>query len=229
MVSGGVLCVTLDLKENTNMEKEPYFTVGMPPAKPKPNPNTTVARSTPEDLQMLQGIQLHSSSPREGLVSMSDPQGNRQWIKKGRNVNGWNVHYIHPEGTGVVMERNGVFMPMPIQSSAPTPYTSPVTKEQLTGTGTMSDSEQGLINTFAFDGDPTVYMFDRKMFERIKLNSQQSPNMSDADKSNIIHFDDYKRMAEAGELEIGKRYLIPRMGETGEVDFDIFTKGDESE
>lgn len=213
-----------------NQEQNPYFTKGFKNIYAIKNPlEQSVSRISPQDLSVLQGIKLHSSSPSEGMVSMSDNQGNRQWIKEGRPVNGWKLHSIDKTGNGVIMERNGVFMPMPIQSSEPTPYTSPVTKEQLTGTGTMSDSEQGLVDKFSFNGDPSVYMFDKEMFERIKLNSQQSPNMSDADKSNIIHFDDYKRMAEAGELEIGKRYLIPRMGETGEVDFDIFTKGDESE
>jgi len=38
-----------------------------------------------------------------------------------------------------------------------------------------------------------------------------------------------RNISQTCELETGKRYLIPRMGDTGEVDFDIFTKGDESE
>jgi len=209
------------------MEEKPYFTAGIPQAKP--TSKTPVARASAQDMQMLQGIKLHSSSPSEGLVSMSDSKGNRQWVKAGRNIEGWNVHSIHPSGSSVIMERNGAFVPMPIQGSAPTEYVSPVTKEKITGTGTMSDKEQALINTFAFEGDPTQYILSPEEFAKSKNDSISKGYISDANLNYIVHFDEYKKMAETGKLENGKRYYIPRKSDDGNIDFDIFTPSDESE
>jgi hypothetical protein len=217
------------------MEEKPYFTAGITPAKPTSKP--PVARISPQDQKMLEGIKLHSSSPKEGLVSMSDSKGNRQWVKAGRNIEGWNVHSINPDGTSVVMERNGAFFTMPIQGATPTEYIPPKEPEmfyngnewveKVKGRGMISDREQEMMNTFSFQGDPTLYAFSPEQFERIKNNAMQSPNMSDADKANIIHFNDYKQLAESGKLENGKRYFIPRKLDDGNVDFDVFTPSDE--
>ena len=61
------------------------------------------------------------------------------------------------------------------------------------------------------------------MYRKIIDNTTRSPYMTDEDKANIIHPDEYLEKMNQGKLEKNKKYFIPRLFDDGNVDFDIYT------
>lgn len=186
--------------------------------------STNMTYQPPQDLPVL-----HSSAPTQNMFSMSDSQGNRQWIGVGRAINGYKIKGADPNGKSVTVEKDGRLHIVGLQGSVPTEYKPPVqetpqiganayakdpTQDLLTGTGQTSEEEQKIANQFKFD-DAT--------FSKIVENTKNSSYMTDDDKKRIIRLDDFMKKSENGELEKGKRYFIPKLFDDGNVDFDAYT------
>lgn len=182
--------------------------------------NTKPNYTAPTDLPVL-----HSSIPRDNMFSMTDSAGNRRWLSTGREINGYKIHSSDPNGKSVTLEKDGRLHVVGLPSSSPTPYTAPIQpvqnlgadaylKDPIIGLGIISDEEQKNIDSMNFD-DAT--------FSRIVENTKKSPYMTEEDKKNIIKHSDYMKKAEKNELEIGKKYFIPKLFDDGNVDFDVYT------
>jgi len=182
--------------------------------------NTKPNYTAPTDLPVL-----HSAIPRDNMFSMTDSAGNRRWLSTGREINGYKIHSSDPNGKSVTLEKDGRLHVVGLTSSSPTPYTAPIQpvqnlgadaylKDPTIGLGSISDEEQKNINSMNFD-DAT--------FSRIVENTKKSPYMTEDDKKNIIRQSDYMKKAQNNELEIGKKYFIPKLFDDGNVDFDVYT------
>lgn len=206
MAPAGALSSILDTTENTKM----------PPKK----------NQQPTDLPIL-----HSAVPNQNMFSVSDSAGNRSWAGVGKSINGYKLKDFDKAGKSVTFEKDGRMYVVGLQGSAPTPYVPPAEPIRtlgesigatsyaqdptlgVVGTGTLSNAEQQMQNSFDFD-DAT--------FSSVVENTKQSPFMTDENRKNIMRLKDYMKKAENNELEVGKKYFIPKLFPDGNIDFDMY-------
>ena len=182
----------------------------------------------PKDLPVL-----HSAVPNQNMFSMTDSEGNRKWLGVGKSVNGYNIRSFDKDGKSVTVEKDGRMHVIGLQGSVPTAYVPPqepvgmlgspmsygMDPTAMTGAGTVSNTEQELADTLFKDQKP----ISKEAYKKILENSKKSPYMTDDDKANIIHPDEYLEKMNQGKLEKNKKYFIPRLFDDGNVDFDIYT------
>jgi hypothetical protein len=58
--------------------------------------------------------------------------------------------------------------------------------------------------------------------DQIKANTQASEYMTEEDKTNILHYDEYMEGVKNNTLKKGVKYFVPAMQDDGNVDFHIF-------
>ena len=182
----------------------------------------------PKDLPVL-----HSAVPNQNMFSMSDSAGNRKWLGVGKSVNGYNIRSFDKDGKSVTVEKDGRMHVIGLQGSVPTAYVPPQEPAKMlgspasygmdpiamTGSGTVSNTEQELADTLYKDQKP----MSKEMFNNVVENAKKSPYMTDEDRANIIHPDEYLEKMNQGKLEKNKKYFIPRLFDDGNVDFDVYT------
>ena len=179
------------------------------------------------------GWTLLSSGMEPAGASMTDSEGNRKWLGVGKSVNGYNIRSFDKDGKSVTVEKDGRMHVIGLQGSVPTAYVPPqepvgmlgspmsygMDPTAMTGAGTISNTEQELADTLFKDQKP----ISKEAYKKILENSKKSPYMTDDDKANIIHPDEYLEKMNQGKLEKNKKYFIPRLFDDGNVDFDIYT------
>lgn len=182
----------------------------------------------PKDLPVL-----HSAVPNQNMFSMTDSEGNRKWLGVGKSINGYNIRSFDKDGKSVTVEKDGRMHVIGLQGSAPTAYVPPQEPMQMLGSpmsygmdpsamigaGTTSNTEQELANALHKDQKP----ISKEMFANVVENAKKSPYMTDEDRANIIHPDEYLEKMNQGKLEKNKKYFIPRLFDDGNIDFDIYT------
>ena len=188
----------------------------------------------PKDLPVL-----HSAVPNQNMFSMTDSEGNRKWLGVGKSVNGYNIRSFDKDGKSVTVEKDGRMHVIGLQGSVPTAYVPPqepvgmlgspvsygMDPSDMVGAGTVSNTAQGALddeerNSNIFKDQKPI---SKEMYRKIIDNTTRSPYMTDEDKANIIHPDEYLEKMNQGKLEKNKRYFIPRLFDDGNVDFDIYT------
>jgi hypothetical protein len=159
-----------------------------------------------------------------------------KWHKAGDIVgDGYKVVGMDANG-GLALSWNGLPVSMKLQQGTVTPYTPPQanpyqtaqqsmglgmpsnTSNPISGGGAMSDMEIELLN-----GTDSIYKsVTMESMDQIRANTQQSPHMTDEDKSNILHYDEYMEGVKNKTLKKGVKYFVPAMQDDGNVDFHIF-------
>lgn len=188
-----------------------------------------IASSTPADAPVL-----HSAVPSQNLFSMSDSQGNRQWVGLGRVINGYKVLASDPNGKSVTLEKDGKLHVVGLQGSAPTEYRPPSEyrlPSDASKAGIYSDPTADIPDSINGAGQQTSmgkniadsFKFSPAQLASILENTKQSPYMTDEDRKRIMLRSDYMKKAESGQLDVGKKYFIPKLFDNGSVDFDVYT------
>jgi hypothetical protein len=173
--------------------------------------------------------------------SIHTPQG-AKWMTIGQEANGYLISGYNPDSRELQVSKGGRHFIVPMNSGAPQEYTppsasmdSPYTTDptqmvdftNATNKGTMSPSDQELINSFVKRGIPAeeakAYNIPAKEFMKIFNNAQQSASMSQEQKNNIYSLNAYYQNLEAGRLKPNENYYIPRRDSNGIIDFDVFT------
>jgi hypothetical protein len=78
------------------------------------------------------------------------------------------------------------------------------------------------------DSDKMYSGVGKDTMDMIRKNAMQSPHMSDEDKQNIIHYDEFMQGMKDGTLKEGVKYFIPALQDDGNVDFHIFQRTKDS-
>jgi hypothetical protein len=171
--------------------------------------------------------------------SIHTPQG-AKWMTIGQEANGYLISGYNPESRELQVSKGGrhYIVPMnsgtvqnyiPPSSSTEHPYTtdpSQMMSDKVVGGGTLSDTEQEILNGFIQRGiskeDAMSYHIPAKEFIDIFNNAQKSTFMTDEQKGNIYSLNAYYQNLEAGRLKPDTNYYIPRRDSNGVIDFDVF-------
>lgn len=119
----------------------------------------------------------------------------------------------------------GIHTPVKMQAGTPTEYIPSVTKEKITGIGTMSDADQKLLNDAGLTNtlnEDTTYNVPFDSMQRIRDMATGDGN-GDIKPEDIMHRTEFDEALKFNKLIKGKTYYVPSMQNDGNIDFQMFT------
>lgn len=123
------------------------------------------------------------------------------------------------------MNHYGIHTPVKMQAGTPTEYIPSVTKEEITGRGTMSDFDQRLLNeaglTNELDKDYT-YNVPLDAMQKIRENYAMGDRIGDIKPEDIMHRTEFDEALKYNKLIKGKTYYVPADIGNGNIDFHMF-------
>jgi len=159
-----------------------------------------------------------------------------KWHKAGDSIEGgYTVHGLNKNGM-LAVSWNGLPITLGMNQGTVTPMeTQQTAQKAITGSssifggGDLSEQDKEMLKnlegTVQNDGVPddrSYKSIDKNAMDRIRENVKDSPHMTDEDKANILHYDEYMDGVKNNTLKKGIKYFVPSMQEDGNVDFHIF-------
>lgn len=121
---------------------------------------------------------LHSAIPSDGLYSISDSEGKRKWITKGKSIDGWTVGDYDEKRQELTLFQGKSVKKVGLGGSTILPYDVPTATpiSAVIGGGQLSDKEEELKNMVnnGYNTDNYLSAVDLSAWKRQALNDLEA-------------------------------------------------------